>query len=104
MTSPKSVCAGGYPNGAFSFISEALGGRTSDVHVMRESKFYDILEPSDQVMADHGFTIAEDLLLHSARLRIPPGKHGQEQFTKAKVKRPRQLAIYTFLLSKLLDA
>ena len=92
------------PNGAFNFISEAWGGRTSDVHLTRESKFYDMLEPSDQVMADRGFTIAEDLMLHSARLHIPPGKRGQEQFTKAEVKRPRQLPIYAFLLSKLLDA
>ena len=38
------------PNGAFNFISEAWGGRTSDVHVTRESEFYNILEPYDAVM------------------------------------------------------
>lgn len=31
------------PNGAFNFISKAWGGRTSDVHLTRESSFYDIL-------------------------------------------------------------
>ena len=30
------------PNGAFNFVSKAWGGRTSDVHVTRESGFYDI--------------------------------------------------------------
>ena len=40
------------PNGAFNFVSETWGGRTSDVHVTRESGFYDILEQHDEVMAD----------------------------------------------------
>ena len=77
------------PNGAFNFISEAWGGRTSDVHLTRESEFYNILEPYDAVMADRGFTIAEDLLLLRADLFIPPGKRGQEQFTKADVQKTK---------------
>ncbi|KAM7430634.1 hypothetical protein ABFA07_018677 [Porites harrisoni] len=80
------------PNGAFNFISEAWGGRTSDVHLTRESEFYNILEPYDAVMADRGFTIAEDLLLHRADLFIPPGKRGQEQFTKADVQKTKTIA------------
>ena len=32
----------------------------------RESEFYNILEPYDAVMADRGFTIVEDLLVHRA--------------------------------------
>ena len=80
------------PNGAFNFISEAWGGRTSDVHLTRESEFYNILEPYDAVMADRGFTIAEDLLLHRADLFTPPGKRGQEQFTKADVQKTKTVA------------
>ena len=80
------------PNGAFNFISETWGGRTSDVHLTRESKFYNILQPYDAVMADRGFTIAEDLLLHRADLFIPPGKRGQEQFTKADVQKTNTIA------------
>ena len=58
------------PNGAFNFISEAWGGRTSYVYLTRESDFYNILvELYDAVMQDRGFTIAEDLLLF-----IPLGK------------------------------
>ena len=77
------------PNGAFNFVSKAWGGRTSDVHVTRESGFYDILEQHDEVMADRGFTIAEDLLLQHAKLHIPPGKRGQEQFSKSEVKKTK---------------
>ena len=80
------------PNGAFNFISEAWGGRTSDVHLTRESEFYNILEPYDAVMGDRGFTVAEDLLLHRADLFIPPGKRGQEQFTKADVQKTKTVA------------
>ena len=58
------------PNGAFNFVSKAWGRRTSDVHVTRESRFYDILEQHDKVMADRGFTIPEDLLLQHAKLHI----------------------------------
>ena len=57
------------PNGAFSFISKAWGGRTSDVHLTRESSFYNILDPYDEVMADRGFTIAKDLLLRKTWTR-----------------------------------
>ena len=58
----------------------------------RESEFYNILEPYDAVMADRGFTIAEDLLVHRADLFIPPGKRGQEQFTKADVQKTNTIA------------
>lgn len=80
------------PHGFFNFLSKAWGGRTSDVHLTRESSFYDIIEPGDEVMADRGFTIAEDLLIRSSRLHIPPGKRGQEQFTKAEVAKTKEIA------------
>ena len=80
------------PNGAFNFISDAWGGRTSDVYLTRESNFYGILEPQDEVMADRGFTIAEDLVVRSATLHIPPGKRGKEQFTKSQVKKTKAVA------------
>ena len=57
------------------------------------SNFYmNSLEPYDAVMADRGFTIAEDLLLHRADLFIPPGKRGQEQFTKVDVQKTKTVA------------
>lgn len=50
-------------DGSFNFVSKAWRGRTSDVLLRRESGFYDICEPYDEVSADRGFTIGEDLLL-----------------------------------------
>ena len=62
------------PCGSFNFISEAWGGRAADVAITRNSGFYDILEYGDEVMADKGFTIAEDLLVRHCRLHIPKKK------------------------------
>jgi hypothetical protein len=80
------------PCGAFNFISEGWGGRASDVAVSRESGFYDLLEYGDEVMADKGFTIAEELLDRRARLHIPSGKRGQEQMTKKEVQKTKEIA------------
>lgn len=49
-------------------------------------------EPYDEVMADRGFTIAEDLLLRNCRLHIPPCKRGQEQFSKSQVSKTKAIA------------
>ena len=80
------------PCGTFNFVSEGWGGRTSDVAITRESGFYDILEYGDVVMADKGFTIAEDLLVRHCQLYIPPGKRGQEQMSKAEVNKTKEIA------------
>ena len=39
-----------------------------------------------------GFTTAENLLLQHAQLHIPPGKRGQEQFSKSEVKKTKVIA------------
>ena len=62
------------------------------MHVTRDSGFFDILEQRDEVMADRGFTISEDLLLRHAKLHIPPRKCGQEQFSKSEVKKTKEIA------------
>ena len=74
------------PSGVISFVSKAWGGRTLDVHVTTESGFYDILEQHDEVMADRGFTISEDLLLQHANTT-----RGQEQFSKSEVKKTKEI-------------
>ena len=42
------------PNGAVSWVSHVYGGRTSDIFIIRDSDFLDLLYPKDQVMADRG--------------------------------------------------
>ena len=52
------------PNGLISFISECYGGRASDKFIVTDSKFLRMLEPFDQVMADRGFKIRDDLAMY----------------------------------------
>ena len=51
------------PNGYITFLSKCYGGRASDKYVTNDSCFYDLLERDDEVMADRGFQIKEELLL-----------------------------------------
>ena len=61
------------PNGYISFLSDAYPGRCSDRFVINDSNFYNGLEYGDEVMADRGFQIKEELLLHYSTLVVPPG-------------------------------
>ncbi|XP_033124652.1 uncharacterized protein LOC117122979 [Anneissia japonica] len=77
-------------NGMISFLSKAWGGRTSDVHITRESGFLNLVDPGDVILADRGFTIKEDLLLRYASLEIPPPSKGKEQHTPAEVAKTKK--------------
>ena len=72
------------PSGMISFLSKSWGGRASDQQITRESGFLELLEPTDLVMADRGFTIKEDLMVRGATLEIPPPSSGLEQMSKDK--------------------
>ncbi|XP_071177651.1 uncharacterized protein [Mytilus edulis] len=50
------------PNGMFSYVSPCYGGRASDKFIFNNCAFIFNLEPNDQVMADRGFKIKEDLM------------------------------------------
>ncbi|CAC5371840.1 unnamed protein product [Mytilus coruscus] len=60
------------PNGMFSYVSPCYGGRAADKFIFNNCAFIFNLEPNDQVMADRGFKIKEDLMVVQARLAIPP--------------------------------
>ena len=49
-------------------------------------------------MADRGFQIQEDLLLHFCNLQVPPGARKKKQMTKKRYKRKKKLQIYEFTL------
>jgi hypothetical protein len=86
------VLVGISPNGAITFLSKAWGGRTSDKKITAESGFLDLLDNGDLVMADRGFPIQEDLLLHGAKLLIPPPSSGIEQMTRTDVLKTKAVA------------
>lgn len=62
---------GATPQGSISFISVGYVGRTSDKHIVQDSVFLKKLIPGDEVLADKGFRIAEDVGLCGAKLTTP---------------------------------
>ena len=46
-------------------------------------------------MADHGFQIQEDLLLHFCNLQIPPGARIKSQMTKKEIQKTKEMANFT---------
>jgi hypothetical protein len=80
------------PNGSISYLSEAWGGRASDRTIVLESGFLDLIEPTDEVMADRGFPIKSDLVMKRAKLIIPPPGQGAEQMTPESVLKTKQVA------------
>lgn len=78
------------PSGAIAFVSEAFGGRTSDVELVRHSGIIEKLEEGGftnkgmHVMADRGFNSIAPLILKSGMHYVaPPNKRtGEEQFTE----------------------
>ena len=39
------------------------------------------MQHGDVVLADRGFTVAEDIAIHGAKLQIPSFNHGKNQLT-----------------------
>ena len=67
-----------------SFFSSCYGGRANNKFISRDSGFYDLLERDDEVMADRGFQIQEDLFLHFCRLVLSRGARVKSQSLRLK--------------------
>ena len=80
------------PSGVISFLSKCWGGRVSDKELTQESGFLNMLEPTDEIMADRGFLIQEDLALQGAKLTIPAFTKGKPQLSQKDVELSRQIA------------
>ena len=80
------------PTGSISFISQAWGGRVSDKEITQRCGFLNKIERGDQVMADRGFNIADDLAVCGAHLVIPSFTRGKSQLSQMEVEQSRRLA------------
>ena len=72
------ISSAGYP----SFISELYTGRSSDKQVTKDCGILNLLEPGDDLMADKGFDI-EDEMPQGVNLNIPPFLKDQELSVQA---------------------
>ena len=80
------------PQGSISFISQAWGGRVSDVHLTVESGLLDHLLPGDLILADHGFTIHDIASHYLAEVKVPSFTKGKAQLSKYEVDTTCELA------------
>ncbi|XP_056098360.1 uncharacterized protein LOC130099653 [Rhinichthys klamathensis goyatoka] len=80
------------PAGAITFLSAGWGGRVSDKQITAESGFYDLLEHNDEILADRGFTIRDELATRGATLKIPHFTKGRKQLSAQEVDTSRRLS------------
>lgn len=80
------------PNGLIMYISQCYGGRASDNYITKDCGFLEYLLPGDEVMADRGFTIGEDLFARRVKLNIPPFMKGKAQLSEEEAIATRRIA------------
>ena len=81
------------PAGTITFISELYDGSISDKEITRRSGILQCnWNRGDSLMADRGFTIAEELKPLGVKLNIPCFLDGRTQLTKAEVKESQTIA------------
>ena len=86
------VLIGISPRGNISFVSDAWGGRASDRHITLHSDFLDHIDPGDQIMADRGFLVREEIMMRRAELIIPPAAKGAQQMSAGDVRATKEVA------------
>ncbi|KAL0879691.1 hypothetical protein ABMA27_003406 [Loxostege sticticalis] len=71
------------PDGFINFISKGYAGRITDVKLVEESGFLDIVQPNSVVLADRGFKHLESILQKkSVKLLRPPSVSANKKMTK----------------------
>ena len=80
------------PFGTISFLSDCWGGRVSDKNLTQCSKFFDLLERGDTILADRGFTIGEDLGVFGVKLEVPSFTRGKKQLSQRDVEHSKNLS------------
>ncbi|XP_061564966.1 uncharacterized protein LOC133419652 isoform X2 [Cololabis saira] len=79
------------PNGYVMFVSKLFGGRASDTFITKNCGFVDHLIPGDQILADHGFTITDELP-PGVTLALPAFTRGCKELPEHQVTETRRLA------------
>ena len=79
-------------SGVITFISKGYGGRASDTYITNDCGVLENLLPGDVVLADRGFSIAEDVGFFAAKVVIPAKTRGKMQLTPFEIEETRRLA------------
>ena len=79
------ILVGITPTGSISYLSTCWGGRASDKHITQADDFLTYLEYGDQVLADQGFLIDEEVANCGAELIMPSFTKGKKQLSQRDV-------------------
>ena len=80
------------PSGATAFVSELYPGSTSDKEIVVKSGLLHVLQPGDEIMADKGFLIKDELISVGATLVLPSFLKARKQFTKEEAEHNKRVA------------
>ena len=80
------------PLGMVSFMSELYTGSIPDKELTKASGLYKLLSPGDDVMADTGFDIQDDLAKYGVTLHIPAFLKGSSQFSIQETRHNKKIA------------
>ena len=80
------------PSGATAFISELHPGSISDKKITVKSGLFNHLQQDDEVMADQGFLIQDELASVGAFLTMPAFLKGRKQFSKEEAAKNKKVA------------
>ena len=83
---------GSTPSGATAFVSELFPGSTSDKEITVKSGLLNLLQAGDEIMADKGFLIQDELASVGVLLTIPAFLKGRKQFTKEEAEKNKKVA------------
>ena len=80
------------PSGAINFLSAGWGGRVSDKEITLQSGYMDKLLHGDEVLADRGFLVSEEMAALGVTLRMPSFTRGKKQLSSKDVEVSKNLA------------
>ena len=80
------------PSGATAFVSELYPGSTSDKEIVVKSGILNVLQAGDEIMADKGFLIKDELISVGATLVMPNFLKARKQFTKEEAQHNKRVA------------
>ena len=79
-------------SGVTAFASELYPGSISDKEIVKRSGLLEILQPGDEIMADKGFLIKDELASVGATLVLPKFLQGKKQFNKEEAAHNKKVA------------
>ncbi|XP_062535339.1 uncharacterized protein LOC134204542 [Armigeres subalbatus] len=90
------------PDGTVAFISSGFAGRCSDKEIFRQSKFIDLVDEGDVVLADKGFDIADVIASKKAILNIPNFLRKKKQFSLNELNDDKQITTHRIHVERII--